>query len=111
MRQAKANKSAMKINQNPITLGDPVKQLDAGAFALTEASYGPTRSLPPHAHDCATISMVLKGTCLETVENVGYECVPFNPIMKPPGAVHSNRYGLAGARCLLIEVRPRWTGD
>jgi AraC family transcriptional regulator len=91
---------------SPITLGEPVKQLDAGVFVLTEASYAPTCLLPRHAHDCATISMVLKGGCIETVENFGYECSPFSPIMKPAGALHSNQYGPAGAKCLLIEVKP-----
>ena len=91
---------------SPITLGEPVKHLDAGAFVLTEASYAPTCLLPRHAHDCATISMVLKGGCIETIENSGYECIPFSPIIKPAGALHSNQYGPAGAKCLLIEVRP-----
>jgi AraC family transcriptional regulator len=50
--------------------------------------------------------MVLKGGCVETIGNSGYECIPFSPIMKPAGALHSNQYGPAGAKCLLIEVRP-----
>jgi AraC family transcriptional regulator len=50
--------------------------------------------------------MVLKGGCIETIGNSGYECIPFGPIMKPAGALHSNQYGPAGAKCLLIEVRP-----
>lgn len=90
---------------SPITLGEPVKHLDAGVFVLTEASYAPACRLPRHGHDCATISMVLKGSCIETIENLGYECRPFSPIMKPRGALHSNQYGPGGAKCLLIEVR------
>jgi AraC family transcriptional regulator len=50
--------------------------------------------------------MVLKGGCIETIGTFGYECIPFSPIMKPAGALHSNQYGPAGAKCLLIEVRP-----
>jgi len=96
----------MKLSYSPITLGEPIKQLDAGVFVLTEASYAPTCVLPRHAHDCATISMVLKGGCIETIGNSGYECIPFSPIMKPAGVLHSNQYGPAGAKCLLIEVRP-----
>src|ERR1700730_4944387 len=96
----------MKPSYSPITLGEPVRQLDAGVFMLTEASYAPTCLLPRHAHDCATISMVLKGGCIETIGNFGYECIPFSPIMKPAGALHSNQYGPAGAKCLLIEVKP-----
>jgi len=96
----------MKPGYSPLTLGEPVKQLDAGVFLLTEASYASTCLLPRHAHEFATISIVLEGGCIETVGSTGYECVPFGPIMKPAGALHSNQYGPAGAKCLLIEVRP-----
>jgi len=50
--------------------------------------------------------MVLKGGCIETIGSSGYECIPFSPIMKPAGAIHSNQYGPTGAKCLLIEVKP-----
>jgi AraC family transcriptional regulator len=80
--------------------------MDAGAFALTEAVYPPTMQLPRHAHSCATISFVLKGSCTETIGNSVYECAPFGTILKPPGEVHSNQYGRAGAKCLLIEIKP-----
>jgi AraC family transcriptional regulator len=96
----------MKLSHSPITLGEPVRQLDAGVFVLTEASYASTCVLPRHAHDCATISIVLKGRCIETIGSSGYECIPFSPIMKPAGAIHSNQYGPTGTKCLLIEVRP-----
>ena len=97
----------MKFGYSPITLGKPVKQLDAGVFVLTEASYASTCVLPRHAHDCATISIVLKGGCIETIGSSLYECLPFSPIMKPAGAIHSNQYGSTGAKCLLIEVTPK----
>lgn len=96
----------MRLDYSPVTLGKQVKQMDAGAFALTEAVYPPKLQLPRHAHSCATISFILKGSCTETVGNSAHECGPFGPILKPPGAVHSNRYGRAGARCLLIEIKP-----
>lgn len=96
----------MKVKYSPITLGDEVKRLDTGSFSLTEASYSANRALPRHAHGCATISFVLEGRCIETIENAAYECTPFSPIMKPAGIHHSNRYGSRGARCLLIEVNP-----
>jgi AraC family transcriptional regulator len=91
---------------SPVTLGERVEQFDAGAFALTEAYYSPTLSLARHAHGCATISFVLKGSCIETVGNCVHECNPYSPLLKPAGEVHSNRYGISGAKCLLIEVKP-----
>lgn len=96
----------MKAGYAPITLGEQVKRLDVGLFTLTEASYARSRTLGRHAHHCATISFVLEGTCIETVENAAYECTPFSPIIKPAGAPHANQYGSSGAKCLLIEVKP-----
>jgi AraC family transcriptional regulator len=91
---------------SPVTLGQQVTQFDAGVFGLTEAAYSPTRALPRHAHECATISFVLKGVCTEVVARDAFECVPFAPIMKPAGVLHSNRYGVDGTKCLLIEIKP-----
>jgi AraC family transcriptional regulator len=96
----------MRVDYSPITLGERVKQFDAGAFALTEAVYTPTRALPRHAHDCATISYVLRGACTEVFDRLALECKPFVPIMKPAGVFHSNRYGGDGTKCLLIEIKP-----
>ena len=92
---------------SPITLGHRVNQFDAGVFGLTEAAYSPTRALPRHAHDCATISYVLKGVCTEIFARGAVECGPFAPIMKPAGMFHANRYGADGTKCLLIEIKPR----
>ena len=102
----RAPKHSMKGGYAPITLGEQVKRFDVGLFALTEASYSRRRTLGCHAHDCATISFVLEGACIETIENAAYECTPFNPIIKPAGAPHANQYGSSGAKCLLIEVKP-----
>src|ERR1700730_6820887 len=102
----RAPKHLMKAGYAPITLGEQVKRLDVGLFALTEACYSRSRTLGRHAHHCATISFVLEGTCIETIENTVYECTPFSPIIKPAGARHANQYGSSGAKCLLIEVTP-----
>lgn len=91
---------------SPVTLGHRVTHFDAGVFALTEAAYSPTRALPRHAHNCATISYVLQGVCTEVFARDTFECGPFAPIMKPAGMLHSNRYGIDGTKCLLIEIKP-----
>ena len=101
-----APKHLTKAGYAPITLGEQVRRLDVGLFALTEASYSRSRTLGRHAHHCATISFVLEGACIETIENAAYECTPFSPIIKPAGAPHANQYGSSGAKCLLIEVKP-----
>ncbi|MDQ3173827.1 MAG: hypothetical protein M3Q91_08980 [Acidobacteriota bacterium] len=96
----------MKPSYSPITLGEEVKQFNAGAFSLTEAVYPPALRLPRHAHASATISFVLKGSCTEIVGKATHECSLYAPILKPPGEAHSNQYGRTGAKCMLIEIKP-----
>ena len=91
---------------SPITLGERVRHHDVGIFALTEAIYTPVRTLPRHAHNCATISYAVKGSCTEIVESRSHDCQPFVPIVKPAGVFHSNRYCDSGTKCLLIEIKP-----
>lgn len=91
---------------SPATLGRQLKSLEAGEFILTEAANLPLASLPAHAHALACITFVLKGACIEMIGTHTYECGPLSAIIKPAGEVHSNRYGSAGARCLIVEVKP-----
>ncbi len=91
---------------SPVTLGRQINRVEAGGFVLTEAAYPPASSLPRHAHELACMTLVLKGSCTETVGRRPRECTPYSILIKPAGEVHSNRYGRGGAQCLIIEVKP-----
>jgi len=90
---------------SPVSLGTPLKSLEAGDFILTEASYPPSSSLPSHAHELPSLTFVVRGYCLETVGRRPRECKPHSVIIKPAGEIHSNKYGNTGLQCLLIEVK------
>lgn len=94
----------MTYRFSPITLGQHLKSVEAGGFILTETTHAPCLTLPRHVHERANISFVLKGSFTEVMSRGTQECGPLSLLVKPAGEVHSNEYGRAGARCLIIEV-------
>jgi AraC family transcriptional regulator len=62
--------------------------------------------LHPHAHEQATLNVVLEGEYQETVQGgVLQSYGPATLIAKPAGTVHANHLGSAPADCLVIELR------
>ena len=62
--------------------------------------------LPPHAHEHATLNVVLDGEYRETVEGGALQSHgPATLIAKPAGTVHGNQLGSIPAECLVIELR------
>lgn len=77
----------------------------AGPFAIRLARLPPGLRLPPHAHEPATLNVVLDG---EYRESIGHGALcshrPATVIAKPAGAVHSNHLGSGSVECLVIEL-------
>lgn len=88
----------------PVTLGRPMRTLNAGDFVLTETSYAPAETLPRHFHDDAFLTFATKGRFEEAAGRRTFECGTFDVIVRPPGEMHSNRYGDHGAACVLVAV-------
>lgn len=91
---------------SPVTLGQQVKRLEVEGFVLTETKHPPSLVIPRHAHERASLSFVLRGSFVETLNQGPKECLPFNLIIKPAGEVHADRYGTRGAQSLIMEVKP-----
>lgn len=89
-----------------ITFGRQLESIETGGFTLTETQHDPGLRLPRHEHECANFNLTLRGSCRETVAGRTEDCGPSSLAIKPPGAAHSNHYGLSGARCLIVEVTP-----
>lgn len=90
---------------SPITLGQRVKAVEVEGFVLTETKHPPSLIIPRHAHERASLSFVLKGSFVETLNRNAQACAPFNLVIKPAGEIHANRYGNRGAECLIIEIK------
>ena len=91
---------------SPITLGQQIKSIEVEDFVLTETKHPPSLVIPRHAHEHASLSFVLKGSFVETLDRSPRECLPYNLVIKSAGEIHSDRYGQSGARCLIIEIKP-----
>jgi AraC family transcriptional regulator len=86
--------------------GLPDPTILAGSYALTLARLPPRLHLPPHAHEQATLNIVLDGEYGETVERGALQSHgPATLIAKPAGTVHGNHLGSAPVECLVIELR------
>jgi AraC family transcriptional regulator len=85
--------------------GRPDHTILAGPFAVTLAVLPPRLHLPPHAHQHATLNVVLDGLYGETVERGAFRSHgPATLIAKPAGTVHENHLGSAAVECLVIDV-------
>lgn len=89
-----------------ITRGRTLRETEIGGLRLTETAHPAGLRLPPHAHEPACVTYVLGGAFEERVGSDAQWATPGSVFLKPPGAVHSNRYGERGARSLLVPVPP-----
>ncbi|HEV2865611.1 MAG TPA: AraC family transcriptional regulator [Allosphingosinicella sp.] len=78
--------------------------LRAGPFVVSTTEHGPHFSVGRHAHERASVNIVLGGVYRETFSGESAGFVAHTFVAKPPGEAHSNAFGAEGARCLLIEV-------
>lgn len=86
--------------------GTPERTVFAGSFAVTPVWLPPRLQLHPHAHERATLNVVLEGEYREAVEGSAFQSHgPATLIAKPAGIVHANRLGTGPVECLIIELR------
>ncbi len=97
----------MHATHPQVLLGAEVRSLRVGEMRLTEANYAPDMRLPAHAHEVGNISLIVRGELEETVGRTSQSCTTCSVVVKPAGTVHSNRFGLTGARTMLLEVPHR----
>ncbi|HEX2120130.1 MAG TPA: AraC family transcriptional regulator [Thermoanaerobaculia bacterium] len=89
----------------PQPVSQVVQLRDAGGFELSERVHQPAWDWAPHAHERASISLILAGSCVEQLGRFAYTCSPATMHVLPVGEPHSFRFD-APLRCLTIEVVP-----
>jgi AraC family transcriptional regulator len=92
----------------PVTLGQRLNKLELPAFTFTEAAYQPCTELPPHIHGASSFCLTLSGYGVELNGALVENTRPGTLIIRPPGQVHSDRFGPVGARTFITEVNPEW---
>jgi AraC family transcriptional regulator len=81
---------------------DDLNLFDSAELTARLQSYSPNDWQPPHAHDRASIGMLLGGSLLERVGRTTHQGALGAVIIKPPGVVHENRFGSAGTIILSL---------
>lgn len=88
----------------PVTLGRAEGSIEAGGFRVTEAAYEGNLRLPRHEHPFPSWTAVLAGGFQERFKDGDRACRSGAVLAKPGHAAHSNRYGEAGARVVIVEI-------
>ncbi|MGI8499296.1 MAG: helix-turn-helix domain-containing protein [Gemmatimonadaceae bacterium] len=84
--------------------GQVAAPMRAGGFVLRRAALAAGVRLPPHAHEPATINIVVAGSYAESIDLGPMRTYrPMTVIAKPAGAVHANVVREAAA-CIVIEI-------
>jgi AraC family transcriptional regulator len=95
---------AAKI-QSGVTGGAQDEALSAGPFAIRLARLPPGLRLPRHAHEPATLNIVVDGEYRETIGRGAVRSHgPATITAKPAGAVHANELGAGPVECVVLEL-------
>lgn len=87
-----------------ITFGSTLRQWRSEGFIVTETLHAAGLRLPPHDHEAANITIVLRGGFDEQIERRSITASRGSVIVKPAGARHANHYGASAVECITIEV-------
>ena len=90
----------------PCTHGERIGVRTVNGFIVTEARYAKGFRVGRHEHSLPGLTFVLDGDFTERFANGEHACDRGTLVVKPPDAAHSDAFGGAGARCLIIEVEP-----
>lgn len=92
----------------PFSFGETSKMVELDGLILTDTSHLSSQRLPRHRHELANVLFVLNGSFSETVDGRNEHCDRHSLFIRPPEERHSNEYDSAGARCLIIGIKPKW---
>ena len=83
--------------------------LSAGPLSFAESVYPRASATDWHGHQRACFTALLGGSYREEFGASSLDCAPGNVLFRPAEAVHRDRIGPTGARCLIVELSPEWT--
>jgi AraC family transcriptional regulator len=88
--------------------GSPLLDWRGDSIAITEQVYRPGQHIGHHAHDEAYVCVVLSGGYRERSEGGERDCRRGSVLIHPAGSSHSDRFGAAESRLLMLEIAPEW---
>src|SRR5687767_1700788 len=88
----------------PANSDECIRRMRAAGFIFSESLHAPLLSIPPHAHEHATITILMKGLFEERCGSRTESCQSSSVLFRPPGQPHSDRFGSSGGFNLVIEI-------
>jgi AraC family transcriptional regulator len=88
--------------------GRTVARRRVSGLLMVETIYPPGDELPWHSHEKPYLLVVLGGVLLERSGRCENECARGMLVLNNAGEPHRDRVGPGGARCLNVELGPRW---
>jgi len=85
-----------------------LNRVTLSALTLTETLHAPGSTIPPHAHDSASICLALTGQGVEITDGIRVTTQPGSVIMRGPRIIHSDQYGPVAQRAFMIELEEKW---
>jgi AraC family transcriptional regulator len=89
-----------------LAISEPIKAMVIDGFRLAERKHPPNWTLLPHAHESPMITIIIEGSCVETIDGRTSECMSKTLQVLPAGESHSLTF-TESVRCLAIEVEPQ----
>lgn len=87
-----------------VTSGAPlVKRVEVGRLRVSAAAFPAGYQIPSHYHERACLSVILEGHFHQRFPGAGYDCPAGGLLVKPPGERHSDRWGSALTRHVIVE--------
>jgi AraC family transcriptional regulator len=75
-------------------------------MAVRTNRYRPNQSMGPHTHESGSLTFVYRGGLIERTANGEEIAAPLSAVVKPPGVLHSDRFGPDGASVVQIIFEP-----
>jgi AraC family transcriptional regulator len=76
----------------------------AGGFLVRQVAYAPHLTMPAHAHEQGSATLVIAGAIREVVGRTEEIAGPLSVVVKPAGVIHSDTFGPRGATTLQVVV-------
>ncbi len=80
------------------------RNIDTGAFVVSEMRFSSGTTLPMHHHDCPCLSMVAGGSMRKGFKSRKYDLDQSSLITIPPGELHIDWFGNRGTHIVVVEM-------
>ena len=97
----------MSAGDVPVTLGSSRSRcVDVDGFRVSQVRFPPLLKLPLHAHDRATVAVILRGSFDGLMRTTSHPCPVATLLTEPAGELHGNRFERSGAEVLTVQPDP-----